>query len=437
MDRFLDLIICGLDLEVLRQIPSECIQTCVTSPPYWGLRDYGFAGQRGLEPTPELYVAGMVQVFREVRRALKKDGTLWVNMGDCYSQGAKGNSGEIRPSDRQATNLGSLSTRQGGALGPNRTKRIMGLKPKDLIGMPWMLAFALRADGWYLRRDIIWAKGNCMRESVKDRPTTSHEYLFLLSKSARYYYDADAIKEPCSADTHARYARGRSDNHKYADGGPGNQTIARSMDHMAVRPANWHNSPRYKGQYPASPALPESYKGSLPGRKDDLGQDRRSLRDRRPLCHGKELMRDAQGLRVGSRMGREPGWRQRLREAMPSGGTAASEAGVHPKSAAPGSGIRANESFEAAIGDIVEMRNKRSVWHINSKGYKEAHFATFPPALVEPCILAGSRPGDVVLDPYGGSGTVAIVARSLGRRFILIDAKPEYCDMAERRLAKK
>ncbi len=434
LERFLDKIICGLDLDVLRQLPDKCVQAFVTSPPYWGLRNYGFAGQRGLEKTPEEYVAGMVEVFREGRRVLKDDGTLWLNMGDSYCQGNKGNSGEFRPHDKQATNIGSHATRRGAALGPNRRQNIAGLKPKDLVGLPWMLAFALRADGWYLRRDIIWSKGNCMPESVKDRPTTSHEYLFLLSKSQRYYYDADAIKEPCSADTHARYARGRSDNHKYADGGPGDQTIAKTLDHMARKPVNWHNSPEYQGQHPDKPALPDSYHDAVPGGSRRLDRSpgwrknlpavtskSRTTENGACACGGKEPERDAQGLRVGSRFGRAPGWRKNL-------------PGVTPKSADAGSGIRANESFHAATCAPAEFRNKRSVWHINSVGYKGAHFATFPPKLIEPCILAGSRPGDVVLDPYGGSGTTAQVASSLNRHFILIDGKQEYCDMAQERI---
>lgn len=173
----------GDALEVLKTIPDESVHCCVTSPPYYGLRDYGVGGQIGLEDTPEKYVGKLVQVFREVRRVLRDDGTLWLNLGDSYN-GSGGAGGDYSP--------GGL--KEGQPKYPGR--RIKGLKPKDLIGIPWMIAFALRSDGWYLRSDIIWHKPNCMPESVTDRPTKAHEYIFLLSKSQRYYYDADAIREP-------------------------------------------------------------------------------------------------------------------------------------------------------------------------------------------------------------------------------------------------
>lgn len=172
--------------DVLPTLPDESVDCCVTSPPYFGLRDYGHAGQIGLEPTPDEFVAGSVAVFREVRRVLRKDGTLWLNLGDSYANDGKwgGSSG------------GKHVTALHGDTSIGRGKRTTGLKPKDLIGIPWLVAFALRADGWYLRQDIIWAKPNPMPESVTDRCTKSHEYLFLLSKSPRYYFDADTIAEP-------------------------------------------------------------------------------------------------------------------------------------------------------------------------------------------------------------------------------------------------
>jgi DNA modification methylase len=184
--------------EVLRNLPDESVNCCVTSPPYWGLRDYGVEGQMGLESTPDEYVTQMVSVFREVKRVLRDDGTLWLNMGDCYNQGNKGQSGEMNPSYKQASNVGSLGTRRGPMLGSNRNRNHEGMKPKDLVGMPWLLAFALRADGWYLRQDIIWSKANPMPESVTDRCTKAHEYIFLLSKKERYYYNQEAISEPCA-----------------------------------------------------------------------------------------------------------------------------------------------------------------------------------------------------------------------------------------------
>lgn len=191
---FINKVICGDCLDVMRDWPDGVIQTCITSPPYWGLRDYGVEGQLGLEPTPEEYVAKMVEVFREVRRVLRDDGTLWLNLGDSYANDAKwgGKTGG------KQSYLPDNDIR-----GCGRGKRKTGLKPKDLVGIPWMVAFALRADGWYLRSDIIWSKPNPMPESVTDRPTKAHEYLFLLAKSQKYYYDVEAIAEDLAVPPHA------------------------------------------------------------------------------------------------------------------------------------------------------------------------------------------------------------------------------------------
>ena len=279
-------------LEVLRTLPEASVQCCVTSPPYYGLRDYGHADQIGLEQSPEEYVAKLVAVFREVRRVLKDDGTLWLNLGDSYANGGR----QTRDQD------GKLSQR-GMDIRPND-----GAKPKDLLGIPWRVAFALQADGWYLRQDIIWAKPNPMPESVRDRCTKAHEYLFLLSKADRYYFDADAIAEP-------------------------------------------------------------SIKGSA-GSRFDAGKT---------ALHG--LGRSSEKDRIER-----------------------------------------------------DSRNRRSVWTIATKPYSGAHFAVMPPALVEPCILAGSRPSDVCLDPFSGSGTVAAVAASLGRQAIGIELNPEYQSLAIERI---
>lgn len=221
------------------------------------------------------------------------------------------------------------------------------LKPKDLVGIPWMLAFALRADGWYLRSEIIWHKPNPMPESVTDRPTKAHEQIFLLAKSKRYYYNAGAIQERASDDTHARYARGRSDTHKWADGGPGNQSIAKSFEHMRTRN------------------------------------------------------------------------------------------GVHPKCAAAGSGIKQNESFSAAVKDVVETRNKRTVWTVATQPFPEAHFATFPEDLIRPCILAGCPAGGTVLDPFSGAGTTGLVAKENGCEYIGVELNPDYVAMSEKRLCQE
>jgi DNA modification methylase len=330
-DKFLNRIVCGDALETLRTLPDESVQCCITSPPYWGLRDYGVDGQLGLEKTPEEYIAKMVEVFREVRRVLRRDGTLWLNIGDSYAAGGRGQ-GECKQRTNKGSNLPPL-------------KPPTGYKPKDLVGIPWMLAFALRADGWYLRSDIIWSKPNPMPESVTDRPTKAHEYLFLMSKSQKYFYDAEAIKEPVNGTAHRRG--------------------------KIKTPDGWDTGPGGHGSY--------------------------------------------------HREGREKGKTR----------------GVTPKSTPAGSGIKANESFHAATWDLVETRNRRSVWTIPTHPFPEAHFATFPPDLVKPCILAGSRQGDVVLDPFGGSGTVGAVARNLGRDYVLIELSPAYMEMAEARIKRE
>ena len=329
----------------LASLPDASVQTCVTSPPYWGLRDYGHAGQLGLEPTPEQYVANMVDVFREVRRVLRDDGTLFLNLGDSYAGSGKG--GNPDAGTKQGTNAGSQTVgvlygrEQPDAHAERERKaqrfaaeRASGIKPKDLVGIPWMVAFALRADGWYLRSDIIWAKPNPMPESVTDRPTKAHEYVFLLSKSERYFYDADAIAEPVSESSIERWS----------------QDIANQV---------------------GSDRVP----GKTNGRMKAVGRKNPS----------------AQGLAAG-----------------------------------PGSG-------ENTFG-FGDTRNARTVWSIATQPFKGAHFATFPPELAERCILAGSKPGDTVLDPFAGSGTTGMVATGHGRDAILCELNPEYAHLIRDRI---
>jgi DNA modification methylase len=293
--------------EVLRTLADESVHCVVTSPPYWGLRDYGIGKDAfGLDPTYQLYVDNAVTVFRDVRRVLRKDGTLWLNLGDSYATGA-GRVGERPGGGSQGDNW------QGATTSPNRMPQ-PGLKPKDLVGIPWRVAFALQADGWYLRQDIIWSKPNPMPESVRDRCTKAHEYLFLLSKSERYYYDADAIKES-------------------------------SVDDIGI-----------------------SRGGSM------------------------------------SRFGRT--------EQLIS-------ANAH----------RGDREY-ASDG----TRNRRSVWDVATQPFPEAHFATFPPALIEPCIKAGCPLGGTVLDPFGGAGTTGLVADRLQRNAILIELNPAYAAMARKRI---
>lgn len=321
-------------LETLRRMPDGVVQTCVTSPPYFGLRDYNCDGQIGLEPTPEQFIAKLVDVFREVKRVLRDDGTAWVNIGDSY-QTTSGGGQQVGQ-----TNTGAgLATKRA-------TSKQTGIKPKDLIGIPWMLAFALRADGWYLRQEIIWAKPNPMPESVTDRCTKSHESIFLLAKSEKYYFDAGAIKEPAAPGSIARWNQdieqqagsdrvpGKTNGNMKAVGGKGGKSAFRGQGHQ---------------------------------RDGDKGPANREGRD----------MQDV------------------------------------------GSG---------------ETRNKRSVWTVATTPYKGAHFATFPIALIEPCILAGAPAGGVVLDPFFGSGTTGQVAQNLGRKFIGCELNPAYKPLQDERL---
>lgn len=285
-------------------------QMCVTSPPYFGLRDYGHEGQIGLEQTPEDYISAMVEVFRCVRDVLADDGTLWLNIGDSYYNYRPGWNGALNKQSFHKGDNGKPTDREKGVA--RRSNKFDGLKEKDLIGIPWMLAFALRADGWYLRQDIIWHKPNPMPESVRDRCTKAHEYIFLLSKSERYYFDSEAIKEPAKV--------------------------------------------------------------------------------------------SSEGIRFG---GKKYGDSDYPKHATKSG----------------------NVSKE------YDKANKRSVWAVATRPYKGAHFATFPPALIEPCILAGSRPDDIVLDPFMGSGTTAQVALQHGRQYLGCELNPEYKSLQDERIS--
>ena len=312
----LNKLIHGDCLEVMPQLEAGSIQTCVTSPPYYGLRDYGVTGQIGLEETPEVYIAQLVAVFREVRRVLKDDGTLWLNLGDSYASNTKGSGGH--DPDKRTLTGSKKYVDDAQHFEPRKIKH--GLKEKDLLMIPARVAIALQADGWYLRSEIVWAKPNPMPESVKDRPTKSHEMIYLLSKSPRYYYDADAIKEP-SADFEG-------------------------------------SKKRYKSEF-------------FVGDKHESG------------------------------------------------------------------GYSANGAKHTGGMKIFDgKRNARDVWTVAAKPYKGAHFATFPPALIEPCILAGSAIGDYVLDPFSGSGTTGMVALKHGRNYIGIDLNAEYIKMAEARIAQ-
>ena len=314
------MILVGDVREVLPTLDASSIHCVVTSPPYWGLRDYGVDGQIGLEGDIDDYLSTMVEVFRGIWRVLREDGTLWLNLGDAYAGVHSKGKNDI-PRSEQGDGKG-LFVVAGGSQDHYFSTDICrpvpsGLKPKDLCGIPWRVAFALQADGWYLRSDIIWSKPNPMPESVTDRPTKAHEYVFLLTKSRKYYYDSDSVREVGQG--YGRSERFRSTGYE-------------------------NNSSRDNGK------SRDGDKGGGRNRRDDSG------------------------------------------------------------------------------------RNKRSVWEIPTQPYPDAHFATFPEALVAPCIEAGSREGGTVLDPFAGSGTTGVVCRKLGREFVGVELNQEYADLANTRI---
>lgn len=352
----------GDALDLLKTLPDESVHCCVTSPPYWGLRDYGCEGQYGLEATPGEYIAKMVEVFGEVKRVLRKDGTLWLNLGDSYAKEGLSGMGDPTVGER---NLGGMK--------PIAKKIPHGLKSKDLVGIPWRVAFALQADGWYLRSDIIWSKPNPMPESVIDRPTKSHEYIFLLAKSSRYYYDYEAIKEPSTYlqpnspySIKSPYGQGYTRRASTGVGfGHGTDKEKRARDRVRGSKGVINNPPN------------SALRIKVPGGWDI-----------RPGAHG-----------TINREGRTVG-----------------------------------EYNEIPIREGY-TRNKRTVWTLPTHAFPEAHFATFPPKLIVPCILAGCPEGGTALDPFGGSGTTSFVAEQLERNSIIIEIKPEYCELIRRRMS--
>ncbi len=342
-------ILIGDCRQQLATLPDASVHCCVTSPPYFGLRTYLRAGhpekhlEIGLEETPDQFISNLVDVFRGVRRVLRDDGTLWLNIGDSYAGsrcGPQGLLGEM--ADRSIASQREMRAVDGG----HRARS--GAKPKDLIGIPWMLAFALRADGWFLRQDIIWSKPNPMPESVVDRCTKAHEYMFLLSKGPRYHFDQSAIAEPISAASIMRLSQ-NVEAQAGSDRVPG-------KTNGTMKAVGKGNAKTFRGG--------GAYTG---GRSFD---------------NSVAVERDSHG-------------------------NAPNETGT---------------------------RNRRSVWEVATQPFKEAHFATFPPALIEPCILAGCPVGGTVLDPFGGSGTTAMVAQKLGRSAIHIDLNDDYEAMAESRV---
>lgn len=344
-------------------LPDKSVNSIITSPPYWGLRDYKAEGQLGLEKTPEEFIANMVKVFREAWRVLRDDGTLWINIGDSYAGGGKGGGSKGR---KQQTNTGSLV---------NPSKVPKGLKAKDLVGIPWMLAFALRSDGWYLRQDIIWHKPNPMPESTRDRCTKSHEYFFMFSKKPRYYYDAFAIRTPYAYKTFTTFGIESTGN------GDGSGLVASE---------NWANDVPVRK--PKKWKTPDGW---------DTGTG----------AHGSI-----------HREGREKG--TPADKPVKQRGHVQRHAGFEEK------WDNMTVPEQQAMG-----ANKRSVWTIATQGFKEAHFATFPEALIVDPVRASCPTGGIVLDPFMGSGTTGVVALKEGRNYIGLELNAEYIAMAQRRIS--
>lgn len=420
-------IIQGDCLEKLKELSDESVDCCVTSPPYYGLRDYGVSGQIGLEETPEEYIKRLTDVFHEVKRVLKKDGTLWVNIGDSYNGAKKGNT-EIYKHSSVVTDSFNK-------------KLWAGAKQKDLIGIPWMLAFALRQDGWYLRQDIIWHKPNPMPESVKDRCTKSHEYLFLLSKSPQYYFDYEAIQEEAIYKDDRRNGQSRI----VYDGKRANGEDDKAQQSFVV--VNEKRNKRDVWAYDNSKYDNAEQESSVrQGMNKERGNKIIALRKNLPpqedfvmfmrrrtsvdqLSNSISVKRstiehwfrtDASGFSYPS----VEDWLE-VRDILDDWSDEFADMNER----------LTNVTYET--DDIGKNNNgkrtKRDVWTVVPSHVRDAHFATYPEELVEPCILAGTREGGVVLDPFFGSGTTGRVAERLGRKWIGIELNPEYVEIAKKR----
>lgn len=392
-------ILVGDVRERLRELPEGSVQCVVTSPPYWGLRDYGNDEQIGLEQTPEQYVDNMVEVFREVRRVLADDGTLWLNLGDSY---ATGSGGSNTASAKQKSNRGT-------DIAPRKAYRDGTLKQKDLVGIPWRVAFALQADGWYLRQDIIWSKPNPMPESVRDRCTKAHEYVFLLTKGQKYHYDADALKEPAKYAGDNRGARTdsrRGTNMNSMNGATGEFRNKRSVWSVEDDSAGKQS---YELTEEQTEAIYNIISEGVPVLKDDESQhEYMFLLTKQPRYYY-----DAASIEEPAKWER---WGNQTEKKKHTG--TAGHLGGKTLDELP----------------IRDKKNKRSVWTITTKPFRGAHFAVMPEALVEPCILAGSAVGDTVLDPFSGSGTAGVVALRHGRNYIGVELNPDYAELSRTRI---
>lgn len=395
-------ILIGDCREVLKSLPDESVHCCVSSPPYWRLRSYLPSEhpnkhlEIGSEPTLQEWVDTMVSVFREVRRVLRPDGTLWLNFGESYAGSRRGgDSGKSTlhtpGSDKSRM---TASRRRDNEPIPRSDMAVTGLKPKDMMGQPWRVAFALQADGWHLRQDIIWSKPNPMPESVRDRCTKAHEYVFLLSKSERYFYDFEAMQEPVTGGARPRRA-GNVNPPKGQAAFEAGDTQHRTKSGLLA----------YAQRQAARVGTGVGFGHGF----DEKPKPRvRSAAENGGHADGKS-----------DRLGRGPGWRK-----------AKAEAGAEV-------GYDEGKALRMAVlgeGELTEMRNRRSVWTIATEPFKGAHYATFPSALVEPCLLAGCPEGGTVLDPFGGSGTVAMVADRQHKHAILIDLDERNHAMATERV---
>jgi DNA modification methylase len=480
---------------VFATLPDASAQCCVTSPPYYGLRDYGVAGQIGLEASVDEYVAEMVAVFREVRRVLRDDGTLWLNLGDSYHNADKWGGGGANTGKHTRAPDGSVASWKAVR---RRWAGEPGLKPKDLIGIPWRVAFALQADGWYLRSDIIWSKPNPMPESVRDRPTKAHEYVFLMSKSARYFFDAEAVKESAAdplrapqktgtRPTKEQYAVGpmargeNGTNHQFSQAerewavdGNGSRNI-RSVWTIATAPftAARHARGDYGGSgRRVSPDCPvHGDRSRLASTSECDVQPAASSSGRSPGTHDhRDPARAAGHVAIPMRLdvGSLPDSSDSLDLACVQPATPHStqshrtdraqltlpretgdeESPDHTDGnelararAATSVRIHESRSAEGDEGDATALSLSEQTVSDNAHTCtcgeyttNTDHFAVFPPDLAERCIKAGSKEGDTVLDPFGGAGTVGLVADRLGRDAILIELNPAYAEMARRRI---
>ena len=424
-----DTILFGDCKETLSAFLPQSARTCVTSPPYYGLRDYGGEDKQiGQEQTPEEFVDELVSVFREVRNILTDDGTLWVNIGDSYYnyRPGKGQSYPKQSVSKTKQDLPDKCSKRG--------NKLDGLKEKDLIGIPWMFAFAMRKDGWYLRQDIIWHKPNPMPESVKDRCTKSHEYIFLFSKNRKYFYDNEAIKEP--AKDWGTRDRTKGKYHNPGTGLAPHSGLSKSYDRKNKRSV-WLVPDKSHGKYETQENESKHRQGIHANRGDNLIAVRTKLPTQKDFV---EFLRSKTKAKILAEHTDIPltkieHWFR------------FDESGFSYPSIEDWKKVREyiddysvmDEGltyYELKTDEVVvsDKRNKRSVWTITTKPYKGAHFACFPPDLIEPCILAGSEVGDTILDPFMGSGTSAMVAKSLGRYYLGCELHEDYGNLIEKRI---